>query len=62
MATLKRKAWDYALVRIVDGDEHPWIEETLWERGDKGWELVTAVHLNGCVRLYFKRPKLRRKA
>lgn len=47
-------AWDYALVSVVD--ESPFVEEALWCKGDEGYELVSAYPIDGCVKLYFKRP------
>ena len=50
----KRKKWEHTIVRVVD--ESPFLEETLWEHGDEGYELVAAYPQDGCVRLYFKKP------
>lgn len=49
-----KKRWDYALINVTD--EGPWVAETLWEEGKKGWELVAVTRSDGCVQLFFKRP------
>ena len=46
--------WDYALVSVID--ESPFLEQAIWEKGDEGYELVTAYPIDGCVKLYFKKP------
>ena len=50
----KPRKWAHILVRVVD--QSPFVEETLWDHGDQGYELVAAYQQAGCVRLYFKKP------
>ena len=47
--------WEHTVVRVVD--ESPFVEEAIWNKEAKGYELVTAYQQDGCVCLYFKREK-----
>ena len=47
--------WEHTIVRVVD--ESPFLEEAIWEHEEDGYELVTAYPQDGCVRLYFKKPR-----
>lgn len=47
--------WDYCLVRCID--EEPFVSESMWEKGDEGWELVSAYrHEEGSLTMIYKRP------
>ena len=46
--------WDYCYVRVVPEQQH--VAESLWEKGDEGWELVSVHVFDESVHLFFKKP------